>query len=166
MRMKLNRKPPFQNTKIDPEKSRQEIDAMLRDFGAESVQWTTEWKLGKVNLKFLLPVEKEGVKKTIGVDIDPPLFAMQHKTYNPQSGQHEKIIAPNYAASMRMLFWWLKAKLEGIIYGMGSAEHEFLSHVMVTLPSGVSTTVGEAIIGDALTSGRLLLTEVMEKEPE
>src|SRR5919108_3722135 len=96
-RMKLNRKPPFGNTSVDPDKSRAEIDRLLQEFGAEGVQWTTDWKNARVNLKFVLEAEMEGVKKKFGIDITPPLFAAEHRTYNPLLGRHEKVFAPNWA---------------------------------------------------------------------
>lgn len=156
--MKLNRKPPFGNTAIDPEKSRMEIDRLLQDFGAEAVQWTTDWKNSRVNLKFILETEINGVKKKVGVDINPAIFASEHRSYNPKLGKSEKVVAPNWAQSMRLLYWWLKSKLEAVAYGMVSAEQEFLSQVMTQLPTGERGTVGQLYIKD-LAEGKLLLPE-------
>lgn len=156
--MKLNRKPPFANTAIDPEKSRAEIDHLLQEFGAEAVQWTTDWKMSKVNLKFMLETEIEGVKKRIGVDINPAIFAAEHRSYNPKLGRSEKVVAPNWAQSMRLLYWWLKSKLEAVAYGMTTAEQEFLSQVMTALPTGERGTIGEFVLKD-IGAGKLLLPE-------
>lgn len=154
--MKLNKKPPFANTSVDPDKSRAEIDKMLQEFGAEAVNWTTDWKNNRVNLKFLLETEFEGVKKKIGIDITPPIFASEHRSWNAMSGRHERVVAPNWAQSMRLLFWWLKSKLEAVTFGLSSAEQEFLSQVMVQLPTGERGTIG-GFIGQDIGKGKLLL---------
>lgn len=156
--MKLNRKPPFANTAIDPDKSRSEIDNMLQDFGCEAVNWTTDWKNNKVELKFVMTTEIEGVQRKFLVDITPPTFASKHRSWNKLTGRNEEVYAPNFAQSMRLLFWWLKSKLEAVTYGLSTAENEFLSQVMTQLPSGEVTTIGKMVVGD-MASGKLLLTE-------
>jgi hypothetical protein len=49
------------------------------------------------------------------------------------------------ATSYRLLWHYLKNKLEAVRWGLESMEKEFLSHAVVSLPNGSTTTVGERI---------------------
>jgi hypothetical protein len=50
----------------------------------------------------------------------------------------------------------LKSKLEAVSYGLTTVEKEFLSEVIVKLPQGGDTTIGEAIAG-GVAKGEFLL---------
>ena len=135
-------KPPYQGTKADAVKTEMQIMALLRKFGASGIQWT-EYQ-GNRDLKFIIEVELKGVRKEIMVKVEPPLFLENRRTWNQKTGRHDIVKAPNYAQSMRLLYWYLKSKLEAVAYGLVSAEQEFLSQVLIKLPRG-ETTVGEMI---------------------
>lgn len=67
---------------------------------------------------------------------------------------------PHPEATMRIVYWWLKAKLEAVQYGLRSVVEEFLAEVVHQLPSGEEATVGQILIphifsGDAIEPGKL-----------
>ena len=163
--MIISKRPPYQGTEADPDKTRMQIDKLLRDFGVSGVQWTTDYDHNRVGLAFMVETEIKGVKKQIGIKIEPPVFVAQRRTWNPRLGKYERVYAPNWAQSFRLLFWWLKAKLEAVAYGLTSVEQEFLSQVVVKLPSGQQTTVGAALAEPILAGNLALENKVIDAEP-
>lgn len=136
------KKSPYANTKVDPERSMSEINRMLQMYGITAYQWTTLWDQERVELRF--SIELQGGRK-IGIKVVPPAFARSHKSWNAKLGRNEVIVAANWAASFRCLHFWLKAKLEAVAFGLREVEEEFLSDIVVRLPTGEETTVGEAL---------------------
>jgi hypothetical protein len=155
------RKPPYGGTSVDPDKSRMQIDKLLRDYGVTGIQWRTDYELNQVGLEFSVEAEISGVRKKLVIRIDPPTFLAKRRTWDPKAGRNVEIFAPNWAQSFRLLFYWLKAKLEAIAYGLTSVEKEFLSQVVTLLPGGGTATVGEVAI-EAMTKGRVPLLEAQE----
>jgi hypothetical protein len=147
------KKPPYGSTKVDPDKTKGQITKLLRDYGCEAIQWTEDFRINSIELKFIVETEIQGVKKQIAIHVIPPIIYQSRRRWNPK-GFYEKVNAPNFAQSMRLLYWWLKSKLEAVAYGLSSVEKEFLSQVMVSLPDGSSTTVGETM-SKAIIDNRL-----------
>ena len=80
-------------------------------------------------------------------------------------GRYERVYSPNWAQSFRLLYWWLKAKLEAVAYGLTSVEQEFLSQVMVKLPSGEMTTMGAALTEPIFTGSLALQDRSRDERP-
>lgn len=156
--MIVRKKPPYGSTQVDPDRTRGAIDKLLRDYGIEATQWTTAWQQGVVELAFIFEAEVQGVRKKVGVLVRPPMFLAERRTYNPKLGRYEKVRAPNWAQSMRLLYFWLKAKLEAVAYGLVAPEKEFLSEIILQLPGGRSTTVGDVLASRAV-DGKLALEQ-------
>ena len=144
--MILSKKPPYSSTEADPERTESQINKLLRDYGITKYQWTKDYDHNQVFLTFEIEAEISGVRKKFGVKVNPPTFAKQRMTWDPHLGKHVKVYAPNWAQSYRLLYHWLKAKIEAVAYGLVSAEQEFLSQVIISLPSGEIRTVGEMIV--------------------
>jgi hypothetical protein len=53
------------------------------------------------------------------------------------------------AATMRLLYWWLKAQLEAVRFGLISMQEAFLADIAGHLPDGREVTVLE-LVGDRL----------------
>jgi hypothetical protein len=151
------KKPPYSSSKTDPDRTQMEINKLLQQYGVSGIQWTTDFQHNKVSLGFTVETEFDGVKRLVGIKFEPQPFAVKRKTWNPK-GYYETVWAANWGQTFRMLYWQLKAKLEAVSYGLTSVEKEFLSQVMVNLPSGEQSTIGEALQAGAL-SGKLQLTD-------
>ncbi len=133
----IKKKAPYQNTSVDFQKSQQQITRLLETYGCEGVQWTTLFKPPQVEVKFVLETEIEGSKKKIAIKMKPPVFVKKSR-----SGKH----VANLNQSLRLLYWYLKTKLEAISFGLVSVEHEFLSDIVYQLPDGTEKTIGEVIV--------------------
>ncbi|HZY69987.1 MAG TPA: hypothetical protein VFF67_03290 [Thermoplasmata archaeon] len=142
---------PYAGTEIPPERSRQLIDKLLRRYGVDAVVWSEVWAKNRVLLEFVVQLD-DG--RAVKVRLEPPAFAAKRKSYNSTTGHYELVDAPNWAQSYRLLYYYLKTKLESVVYGLRDIEEEFLSDLVVRDKTGRETTVGE-IARAQLASGEL-----------
>lgn len=120
--MITRKKPPYDRTEIDVNKSQIEIQKILLEYGAEGIQWIV-FRDELPKLAFIIEVEINSIKKKVGVQIDPPLIHRNNRTVN-------------YEQSMRLLYWYVKSKLEAVAYGVKTFEKEFLDDIVYRLPDG------------------------------
>lgn len=99
--MIISKKPPYANTTADPDRTRAQIDKLLKAYGITKYAWSQDRDI--VTLMFEVEAEMGGVKKVLGIKISPPTFAAEHRTWNPNLGRNEKVYAPNWAQSYRLL---------------------------------------------------------------
>lgn len=130
------RDPPYAGTVVAPDRTLAQVQELLFEYGCEAVQVTRD-QLGRVELRFAVEVEVQGVHRKIAVRIEPPLLTV---TRGKGRG---KTTYSDPARSYRLLYWYLKSKLEAISYGLVSAEKEFFSQVLISLASGETKTIGE-----------------------
>ena len=57
---------------------------------------------------------------------------------------------------MRLLYYWIKAKLEAVSFGLNSVEKEFLSDIVTTAPDGTRVTVWD-LISEQIENSHLML---------
>lgn len=152
---------PYKGTAVSVEISQGHINALLQKYHIKGVQWSTVWSTGDVELKFPLEIEADGIKKTMLVRLKPPLFYSEHRSYDPRKG-YVKVRAPDYKASMRALFFYLKAMMEAQAYGLAKKEDIFMSYIMVTLPGGTLGTLGD-LMRSKMVTGEL---PALEQAPE
>lgn len=143
----LSDNPPYGKTVKNVGQSKFDIEEMLKQFGAKALRWTEtpasmEGKECPI-LEFILEVELNGVQKRFGVRIQPPLFEV-NKRASGRYGGH-LIHTPNMNASMRLLYWYLKARLEATKWGLEDITETFMSKIMVALPEGGTSTMGEVM---------------------
>ncbi len=130
--------PPYEDTTIPAEKTQMEIQQMLYEFGVEGVQWTQ--MQGKLpELAFVMEVEIQGARKKIAIHILPVMIL------NKKGRKYREEYVPNPNQSMRLLYWWLKSKMEATAYGLIPFEQEFLSKIIFRLPEGGTANVGDTI---------------------
>ncbi len=147
--MITKKKAPYASTTKDVDSSIAEINKLLRSFGIQNMQWTTLWEVDHVELRFALEVSPGALRP---IRIEPPRFMTKRRSWNSKKGMYETIEAPNWPQSLRLVYWWLKTKLEAVAYGLREAEMEFLGDILVKLPTGEETTMGKALKGQ-LPSG-------------
>jgi hypothetical protein len=134
---------PYSNTTIPPERSKADIEKLLKEHGITDMQWTN-YK-GDTTLRFLWQVTVKGVQKEIMFQFTPPRIEAQKRIWSQSDQRTIKATVQLEATSYRLMWWYLKAKLEVVQYGLESLEKEFLSHAVVSLPNGKVTTVGESV---------------------
>ena len=82
----------------------------------------------------------QGVKKQLGVAVRPPHIVIKKKL-------HGKLIdAENVNQEYRLLFHWIKSKIEAVVWGLSTIEKEFLSEILMKLPNGQQSTVGDVVV--------------------
>jgi hypothetical protein len=136
------KKAPYSTTVVEPEKTIGDINRLFKGYGITQYQWTTLWDSNIVTVKFAIEVEPG---KFIPIRITPPAFLQKRRTWNAKLGRYETVEAPNWAQSLRLLYYVLKAKIEAIAYGLRDAQEEFMGDILVKLPNGQEGTMSEAM---------------------
>ncbi|MFH0904259.1 MAG: hypothetical protein V1854_03615 [Methanobacteriota archaeon] len=128
------KKPPYDRTEIDVIKSQNDIQKLLLEYGAEGIQWIV-FRDALPRLAFIIEADINGIRKKVGVQIDPSITRPKN---SPQG--------INYKQSMRLLYWYVKSKLEAVAYGVKTFEKEFLDDIVYRLPDGREVKVGDLIL--------------------
>lgn len=141
----LKVKPPYRDTNLDPEKTIADINKLLRKYGINDYQWTTLWDQGIIELKVMIETAAPGGKlRKIGIKVNPPIFKAKRRTWDAKRGHYVAQELPNYSQAMRLLYHWLKIKIEAVAFGLKEVEEEFMSDLIVRMPDGRESTVGKA----------------------
>jgi len=114
----------YAQTSVSPGQSREGIEQLLRRVGVEVWRWTTGPAVE--GIEFALP--RPG-KADVG-----------YRLVIRFENQAER------GRMLRVLYWYLKSKIEAIEEGLVSMEQEFLSHML--MPGG--DTVYEAVAAEGL----------------
>ena len=129
---------PYASTKIDIEKSKIQINELLKKFGVSGIQWT--WADNIEILRFIHDFEFEGVNRHIGYEIQVPEMGIKRgRTY-------EKRLERNDRQAYRIVWHVLKARFVAVESGLKTFEEEFLSDIIYKLPDGRSAKVGDIIL--------------------
>jgi hypothetical protein len=135
----LNRNPPYMDTTVPYERTKAEIEILLKSHGIKNIRWTT-LEGQDDTLEFIIEAQVQGVKKQIGVAVKPPHIVVKKKL-------HGKLIdTENINQKYRLLFHWIKSKIEAVVWDLSTIEKEFLSEVMMKLPNGQQSTVGDVVV--------------------
>lgn len=129
---------PYADTKVSIEKSKEEINNLLKKFGCHGIQWT--WLDNQETLRFLHDFEFNGVKKGLAFEISIPDIG-KHKGRG-----YDKIFTRNDKQSYRVVLYIIKSKLTAIETGVETFENEFLSKILYQLPDGRTQKVGDVIL--------------------
>ena len=164
----LTRKIPYLTTKINATQSRMDIEKMLKESGINDTRWTSIDN--RMTLEFIWKFEEEGTKKQIAFKVEAPTIKIKGyaKAHDKGSGI---IFYRREDVEMRVLWWWLKSKLDAVYFNLESMEQAMMSQIMIPLPNGETTTVGalisKAIKTDAVQAlkalpGTVSLTPVLD----
>jgi hypothetical protein len=134
---------PYRNSHVSYASTKNDIEEMLKEAGAKALRWTeTEDSMqGKALplLEFAFPFELKGVERGFIVRVQAPLLSDRKR------GNRGYITTPNRGASMRLLFWYLKARLEAVRFGLEDVFEAFMPRVINELPDGRTVTLSETI---------------------
>ena len=134
----LNRNPPYMDTEVPYERTKAEIEILLRSYGVKGIRWTSLEGQDDV-LEFIIDAEVQGVKKQLGIMVKPPHIFVKKKL------RGQLVNTENINQEYRLLFHWIKSKIEAVVWGLSTIEKEFLNEVRLKLPDGRETTVGEVV---------------------
>lgn len=136
---------PYNHTKVSYGATKNDIEEMLKEAGAIALRWTESPDSMKgvalPTLEFIFPIEWRGVETQFMVKVQPPLLV---STKRP-GGRGSLVHTPDRNASMRLVYWYLKAKLEAVKFGMDDLFTTFMSRVINQLPDGSQVTLAETI---------------------
>ena len=137
---------PYRNTSIPYGATKIHIEEMLKEAGAKAFRFTEtpDSVQGKEmpRLEFMLVVEWKGLEKEFAVRIQPPLLTNKKRSH----GKYGSLIqTPDRNASMRLLYWYLKVRLEAVRFGMEDVFEAFMSRVINSLPDGQTVTMSETM---------------------
>lgn len=162
----LKVKPPYAGTSSDPDKTIADINRLLRKYGINDYQWTTLWDQGLVELKLMIETPgADGKLRKIGIKVSPPIFNAKRRTWDTKKGRNVVQELPNYAQAMRLLFHWLKIKIEAVAFGLKEVEEEFMSDLIIRLPNGQESTVGKAFKPQITADGVTRLPQLESGKP-
>lgn len=162
--MIISKRPPYDKTTADPDRTEMQINKLLSQYGINKYAWVKDLKASQVALTFEVEAEIQGIKKLLEIRVIPPTFATSRRTWNPEKGTYEKLWLPNWAQSYRLLYHWLKAKIEAIAYGLTTVEKEFLSQVVVNLPDGGKSTIGDVLENKGILASGMFSLEYKESQ--
>ena len=145
---KLQRNPSYGNTTVAYERTKAEIETLLRSYGVKGTRWTSMEGQDDV-LEFIVEANIRGVKKQIGIAVKPPHIHQRKRIPGRGLGYSE-----NINQEYRLLFHWIKSKIEAVVWGLSTIEKEFLSEVTIQLADGRESSVGEVVLG-LVTEDRL-----------
>lgn len=134
---------PYRDTTIPKERTKADIELLLTDHGVGDIQWTTYH--GDTTLRFVWQLTVKGVQKEIMFQFTPPIITANKRIWSQTDQRTIKANVQLDNTAYRLLWHYLKNKLEAVRWGMETMEKEFLSHAVVSLPTGEVTTVGEHI---------------------
>ncbi len=130
---------PYNGTKIDPEDSKADITKRLKSHGItpDHIQWTGD------TLRFIVPYEVNGAQKGLGFEIKPPRIVAKKRSWNADRGRYEIMEVPLVAQAMRLMLWYIDAKLKAIEWGLVDTREEWMPNIVIP---GTNLKVGEVIM--------------------
>lgn len=142
------KRPPYLGTDVPADKSRIQVEQMLYSYGAEAVSVSTRAD-GRAQLRFIMEVPsttERGASKKVEVLIEPPVIQKIVKTWDANRGKAVEQLLPHHAASWRLVFYYVKSKMDALAAGLSDFEKEFLAETVVRDRTGRETTVGRLVI--------------------
>ncbi len=134
----LNRNPPYMDTEVPYERTKAEIEILLKSYGVKGIRWTS-LEGQDDTLEFIIEAEVQGVRRQLGVAVKPPHIYIKKKL------RGQIVNTENINQEYRLLFHWIKSKIEAVVWGLSTIEKEFLSEILLKLPNGEQSTVGAVI---------------------
>jgi hypothetical protein len=116
----------YRHTTIDPEKTRDEISAILREYDVGLIAWNWKPQFNDVWVQFQIEEIIDGIQMKISAKVICPIIW--------DKGSSRRTEQPNWRVSMRALYWYIKTHLE-TSYAMQSSKVAAFLPDMVT-PSG------------------------------
>lgn len=108
----------YAKTTISPERTKQEIDSKLREYGTYDVAWHWRPEVNDVFVAFTIEEIIDGRNAKVTAKVVMP--TLWDKGLKNARTPERRIESVNLAASMRTMFWYIKSNLE-VSYAMQSS---------------------------------------------
>ena len=131
-------KMPYSDTSVSIDKSKQQINDLLREHDVSGIQWT--WIDNKEILRFIHEYEYKGQIKTLSYEIEIPEMGRY------RGRGYDKTLERNDRQAYRIVWHVLKNKFVAVDCQLKTFENEFLSEILYKLPDGSMSKVGDIIL--------------------
>lgn len=108
----------YAKTTIAPERTKQEIDSKLREYGTYDVAWHWRPEFNDVFVAFTIEENIDGRNAKVTAKVVMP--TLWDKGLKNARLPERRVESVNLAASMRTMFWYIKSNLE-VSYAMQSS---------------------------------------------
>jgi len=120
----------YEDTSVSTDKSKAQIEKLLKKFNVKAIRFTGYPSYGI--LEFVREVaDKQFVPYRLTVK--PKVRDWSHNTASELDRAERQV--------WRVVYWWLKSKLEAIEFGLVEFEQDFLPYMMLTDGQGRTDTV-------------------------
>lgn len=119
-----------EDTAVPIARSRSEIDKLLREWGADGIQWSDNFRSNQVVLRFLWEtaggkyLARFEVRLPSSEDLEPD--AIDKRTRKVSQARLQKLLEERGKREHRVLLLWLRAALNAVQLGIVTAEALFL----------------------------------------
>lgn len=135
------KKLPYVDTDVPAERSKNDITTLLRNAGADGVQWSEVYRPKKqTDVKFV----KDGRLYQLTIPIYTDDLESQKDLLAPF--RFRDLMAKRERAMYRAFFQYLQGLFKAQQWGLMSFEQAFIGHATVQLPSGEVVTVRDAVL--------------------
>jgi hypothetical protein len=119
-----------QDTSVAVSKSRSEIDTLLRQWGANALQWSDDFTNGKVTLRFVWRYEEADYLARFVLELPSEeqikAQSIDRRSRRYSQNKFNQLVSGRGRSEHRILLLWLKAALNAVDSGIVSAETLFL----------------------------------------
>lgn len=135
------RKMPYVDTDVPADRSKNDITNLLREAGADGVQWSEVYRPKK-------QTEVKFVKDQRLYELTIPVFTDDIEAAKDRLPpyRYRDLLAKRERAMYRAMFTYIQSLFKAQQWGLMSFEEAFVGHATVNLPTGERISVHEAVL--------------------
>jgi len=139
------KKLPYAQTSISIDKSKGDIDKILRKAGADGIQWSELYRPERqAQIRFI------NDKKVYKLSIPLHLEDLESQRRNIAPIRFDQYVNQRERSMYRAMYHYIESLIKAQEHGLISFEEAFIGHAGVYLPSGEESTVSEIILTNKL----------------
>lgn len=145
------KKLPYAETSISIDKSKGDINNILRKAGADGIQWSELYRPErKAQVRFI------NDKKVYKLSIPIHLEDLESQRRNIAPVRFDQYVNQRERSMYRAMFHYINSLIKAQEHGLISFEEAFIGHAGVCLPGGEESTVSEVILSRKLDLAKAL----------
>ena len=145
------KKLPYATTSISINKTKGDIDKMLRKAGADGVQWSELYRPErKAEICFIK--DEKMYKLSIPINVED----LEKERKNIAPSRYDQYLNQRERSMYRAMFHYIESLIKAQDHGLISFEEAFVGHAKVYLPGGEESTVSEVILSHKLDISKAL----------
>lgn len=122
----------YKGTTINPERTREEISALLREYDTGDIWWHWKPDANDIYVNFIIEEVIDGIPVRVAAKVVCPVIWA--KASRNARTPERRIEQPNLQVSMRAMYWYIKTHLETSYAMQSSRVAAFLSDMVI--PNG------------------------------